>query len=78
MKVTQYFTGHGMLGVIFFIAGYPLSGWFLVSWVRSGPEGPGMLSLLLGATVGIAALASIPLMLIGREYAVTGTLPPSK
>lgn len=78
MKVTQYFNGHGILGVIFFIVGYPLSGWIAAGWLWAAPGTISLWWLLLGALVGIATLASIPLMLIGREYSVTGTLPPSK
>lgn len=78
MKVTQYFTGHGILGVLFFIVGYPLSGWIVAGWFQAGPTGPSGSSLAFGAVVGIATLASVPLMLIGREYTATGSLPPSK
>jgi hypothetical protein len=70
-KAQQYFTGHGILGVILFVVGNIASAGFLVSWFGTAPyQQIGTGSLIAGGICGFATLISIPLMLIGREYQI--------
>jgi hypothetical protein len=76
MKVEQYFTGHGILGVILFVGGNIASSAFVYWLLRATPfETASTGFLLFGAAAGFAVLISVPLMLIGRAYQVSGSLP---
>lgn len=69
IKVSQYFTGHGMVGILFFIVGNVASAWLLASAMNAPSYSPPTVGtyLMMGLS-GLAVLASVPLMLIGRAY----------
>lgn len=71
IKVTQYFTGHGMLGVILLVIGTVATAWLTAS-AMSAPAyaQPTTASYLMMGAAGLAVLISLPLMLIGRAYDV--------
>lgn len=77
IKVSQYFTGHGMLGIVFFIVGNIASAWFLASTMNAPSYSPPTATtyLLMGLS-GLAVLISVPLMLIGRAYDMQVTEVP--
>lgn len=72
MKITQYFTGHGILGVLFSFAGptLALTGLYLLlnSTTYQYGNGPGLLHIVLIGGGVIMTIVAFPLMLIGREY----------
>lgn len=68
MKITQYFTGLGLWGAWFFVFGNLAGafGWIAIAyWPYSEWH---VAACIFG---GIAALASVPMMLIGRACDVT-------
>ncbi|WP_421367027.1 hypothetical protein [Agrobacterium tumefaciens] len=80
MTITQRFTTMGVFGVIFVFAGPLIVGagyWQWISYVKSilaqpySPVAPPFSVLALAFIGGILSLASLPMMIIGREF--TGT-----
>lgn len=67
MKTTQYFTGHGILGVVCCFVGPAI---FLTGIYRmtGNAYGPGTFDMVLMSIGAFLAIAALPLMLIGREY----------
>ena len=72
MTTKQYFTGHGVLGVIFTFVGpiMTLIGVYLLSASRNLQYGqsPELAHILLIGVGLLMTIAALPLMLIGREY----------
>lgn len=69
IKVSQYFTGHGIVGVIFFFLGNIGGAWKLMALMRAPAYGaPGVGDTIVLFVFGMMAMAALPLMLIGRGY----------
>jgi hypothetical protein len=69
IKASQYFTGHGMLGVVFFVLGNLGSAWALADLMHK----PAYEAVSFGNVVplllfSVFGLISVPMMLIGRAY----------
>jgi len=74
MSVSQYFTGMGIWGVLFFVIGSIVNAIALVSVLSTSAayvSSPSMATLIVLAISGFAVLLSVPMMLIGRAYDVT-------
>lgn len=71
LSISQYFTRDGIVGVIFFIGGN-IGVAAMIAWLLRQPSyaQPGAMAYLLLAGLSFAALAGLPLMLIGRAYDV--------
>lgn len=69
IKVSQYFNGHGLWGVVLFVLGNIAAAWLAVAIAAAPDHAPsGLLAYLIMAGSGFAVLISVPLMLVGREY----------
>lgn len=72
MKVTQLFTGQGLLGAILFVVAAPVTGFSYLQWSSTPSYSGSNFWLYVAGASSILHLASVPLMLIGRSYHVEG------
>lgn len=70
MTVKQYFTIRGVWGVALFLLSPILSGAFYVGWATQDSYNISIIPLVLSGIFSFLTLASIPMMLVGREYEV--------
>ena len=71
LSISQYFTRHGIVGVLLFVGGHIGAAALLARMMwQPAYSPPGVGSYILLGACGFGVLISIPLMLIGRAYDV--------
>ena len=70
MTVKQYFTPRGVIGGVLFVISPVIAGLCYFFWASRPSYETSNTLLYVGALFSMLELASIPMMLIGREYEV--------
>lgn len=70
MTVKQYFTARGLWGVVLFVLSPIGSGLCYLIWTGQPAYDTSNFPLFLAGIFSVLQFASIPLMLVGRQYEV--------